>query len=177
VAQRQKDGRYKRAAHSFDPAAHSAAHGTYIDPCEDRCQQQFTEEVDTRNIVERFGMAGVPVFPGREGVYGDFTGLSDFADVEDRMDAIYRDFMRLPAAVREKFDNQASLWAEYAAGRSDDELIAELGLVKAPPAVPGVPSPGAAGASSPGAAAASSGAAAAKPAASAAPAASEVAGK
>lgn len=87
-------------------------------------QQHFTEEVDINVIVRRFGLTGV--FPGNvtAGVYGDFTGISDYESAVRTIDRTRERFMLLPAELREKFANDPAKLVEFAATNSVEDLEA-----------------------------------------------------
>lgn len=87
-------------------------------------QQHFTEEVDINTIVRRFGLTGV--FPGNvtAGVYGDFTGISDYESAVETIERTRERFMLLPAELREKFSNDPGKLVEFAATNSLEDLEA-----------------------------------------------------
>lgn len=89
---------------SYDAAAVSDGTATRTG-AESVVQQQFVDEVDVNSIVRRFGMTREMPFGSAEGVFGDFTGLSDFDAVRAKVVDAEARFMRLPADVREKFGN------------------------------------------------------------------------
>lgn len=99
-------------------------------------QQQFGEEVDINTIIKRFGLTGPPVY--HEGVYGDFTGITDFASAAQAVRRAEENFMRLPAAARDRFGNDPGRFFEYANSVTEEQLIEYCGLrlaaepVKAP---------------------------------------------
>lgn len=95
-------------------------------------QQQFADEVDVNTIVRRFGLAEPPVVA--QGVYGDFTGITDYESAVAAVETAQANFMRLPAAARDKFGNDPARFLDYAMRVGEDELIAFCGLVPAPAA-------------------------------------------
>lgn len=93
-------------------------------------QQHFKDEVDINTIVRRFGASGqVPQFLP-EGMYGDFTDVSDYDDAVGRIERADRAFMALPAVVREKFHNDPSELMRAASVSTYDELGKVLFPVK-----------------------------------------------
>lgn len=68
-------------------------------------QQQFGPEVDVNTIMRRYGITQSEPLGTASGVYGDFTGISDYESALERVEGARRKFMELPAEVRERFDN------------------------------------------------------------------------
>lgn len=99
-------------------------------------QQHFKDEVDINTIVRRYGItAGLPFGPDG-GMYGDFTGITDFdsavaliKDTEDR-------FMRIPAELREKFNNNPGMLVRFAQDSTAEEFDAFFKPVQPGPVVP-----------------------------------------
>lgn len=100
-------------------------------------QQQFGNEVDINTIIKRFGLGNTPIY--HEGVYGDFTGITDFASAREAVRRAEENFMRLPAPARDRFGNDPGRFFEYANSVSEEQLIEVCGLklkqepVSAPP--------------------------------------------
>jgi len=85
-------------------------------------QQQFAVEADINTIVKRFGL-GQPV-PQKYGVYGDFSGITDYRSAVAAIEKADEAFMALPAEVRDRFANDPQRLLEYADRVSEDELQA-----------------------------------------------------
>lgn len=93
-------------------------------------QQQFGAEVDINNIVRRFGLTGDVPFAGPQGVYGDFSGITDYESALAKIEGANDRFMKLPAEVRDKFENNPGTLIRLA-----NELDAkEFGKLLEPPA-------------------------------------------
>lgn len=90
-------------------------------------QQHFTEEVDINVIVRRFGLTGQLPQAVSAGVYGDFTGISDFDSALETIERTRERFMALPAELRERFDNDPAVLVRYAETMSEQELVATFG--------------------------------------------------
>lgn len=85
-------------------------------------QQHFKEEVDINTIVRRFGLtAELPAW-SRQGMYGDFTGISDFDSAVDRIRHTQAAFMGLPAEIRDHFKNDPGELVRYASSVSEEEF-------------------------------------------------------
>lgn len=93
-------------------------------------QQQFKEEADINYIAERFLKTGqlpqVPQMP----TPGDFEGIFDFQTAMNTIAHAKQEFMKLPAKVRSRFDNDPAKLLQFL---NDDENRKEaeiLGLVQ-----------------------------------------------
>lgn len=109
-----------RALRQYDERSVSDA--CVVDCCEGSpAQQQFKDEVDINTIVRRFGTGQVPP-PRGGGVYGDFTGITDFESARERVERATADFMRLAPEVRERFGNDPGRFLREAPYMTDAEL-------------------------------------------------------
>lgn len=85
-------------------------------------QQHFRDEVDINTIVRRFGVTGqIPDFLP-QGVYGDFQDVDDYDSAVAAIERANDGFMRLPAEVREQFNNDPGVLIRLAQSVSEDEL-------------------------------------------------------
>ena len=105
-------------------------------------QQQFKDECDINNILERFGVTGELPTNTRLPQYGDFSGITDYQSALNAVMEAQEAFMALPAAVRARFANDPAAFVDFCSDESNrDEAIA-LGLVALDPTVqPVVESP------------------------------------
>lgn len=95
-------------------------------------QQHLKHEVDVNTIVKRFAQTGEMPFSAREGVYGDFTGITDYESARARVEQADSSFMLLPAEVRERFQNSPAELLKYMNSVTFEEFIAHAeGLVPA----------------------------------------------
>lgn len=70
-----------------------------------RVQQSFGTEVDINTIVRRYGVNVSNLGSEPVGMYGDFTGITDYESAVERIAQANDRFMKLPASVRERFNN------------------------------------------------------------------------
>lgn len=109
-------------------------------------QQHFREEVDINVIVRRFGLTGqLPKFSAA-GMYGDFSGISDFDTAVERVERTRGAFMALPAEVRDRFRNDPGELVRFASSASEEEFARATAVTPAAveppgaaPAAPGAP--------------------------------------
>lgn len=99
-------------------------------------QQHFKDEVDVNTIVRRFGItAGMPFGPDG-GMYGDFTGIVDYESAVALIKDTESRFMRIPAELREKFNNNPGMLVRFAQDSSAEEFEAFFRPAEPGPVVP-----------------------------------------
>lgn len=88
-------------------------------------QQHFGPEQDINAIVKRFGISRSQPFGAAQGagLYGDFTGIEDYESAIERIRGADERFMRLPADVREKFDNDPGKLLRFANEMEEPEFV------------------------------------------------------
>lgn len=102
-------------------------------------QQHFRDEVDINTIVRRFGMTREMPSGIAGGVYGDFTGITDYESARATIERAREGFMILPPDVRERFGNDPSNLVRAVHELPEGEVM-EL-LQAAAPAAPEAPIP------------------------------------
>lgn len=125
-----------RAPFAYDSDAVSDETGL---KCEDPtlAQQQFKDECDINNILERFGVTGELPSGVRQPQYGDFTGVFDYQSALNAVLAADEAFMAMPAQVRARFDNDPAKFVDFVADEANREEAVRLGLVNPNQAVVG----------------------------------------
>lgn len=107
-------------------------------------QQQFKDEVDVNNLMEKYITTGnAQIFQrSGKGVYGDFSEVKDFQSSLHSIMEAEQAFMQLPARTRAKFDNDPHKMFEFLNNKSNEAEALELGLIEKksePPAPPAPP--------------------------------------
>ena len=92
--------------------------------------QSMAEDADINVLMYRYGITGKMPENPRVPVYGDFTGITDYASAMMAVTNAARDFMELPAKVRAKFDNDPQKLLEFVSDDANIEAARELGLLK-----------------------------------------------
>lgn len=90
-------------------------------------QQQFKDEVDVNTIVRRFGITREMPSGRSGGVYGDFSGITDFESATAAVQRARDGFMALSPEVRERFGNDPGEYLEYVSSLTDAELGPDVG--------------------------------------------------
>ncbi len=119
---------FLRTPYNYDTIAASNESGLH---CEDATltQQQFADECDINNIMEKFGMTGLipqtPLTPQ----YGDFSGVYDYHSALNQIMASDNEFMALPANIRERFANDPANLIDFLENPENRSEAEQLGLV------------------------------------------------
>ena len=122
-------GVFFRTPYNYDTDEVSAETGL---ACSDETltQQQFKEESDINEIVRRFGLTGQMPENVNLPRYGDFTEVTDFQSALNLVLQAEDEFMRLPAELRARFQNDPGALLDFVHDdRNRDEAI-KLGLIE-----------------------------------------------
>lgn len=95
---------------------------------ESRTQQQFKEESDINNILERFGITGELPNDVKAPQSGDFTAVTDFHSALNVVRAAEEAFMEMPANVRKRFGNDPGEFMAFIHDPANIEESRKLGL-------------------------------------------------
>lgn len=91
-------------------------------------KQEFCEESDINFIVKQFGLTGQIPENVRVPLEGDFTDVIDYQSALNAVIAADRAFMEMPAAVRERFSNDAGKFVEFCNDASNYDEAIKLGI-------------------------------------------------
>lgn len=100
-------------------------------------QQQFKEESDINNIVDRFMKTGHLPDPVSMPQYVDYEGVFDFQSAMNVVRQADENFMRMDAKVRARFHNSPQEFLEFFADPNNRDEAVRLGLAVAPPVTKG----------------------------------------
>jgi len=132
-----KKAPFLRTPYNYDLDAATNESGLH---CEDATltQQHFKDECDINNILRQFNVTGLlpeaPLSPR----YGDFTGISDYHTALNQVIAAEDEFMRLPADLRARFENDPAQLIQFLENSENKNEAIELGLIAKPEDVPQV---------------------------------------
>ncbi len=105
-----------------------------------RTRQEFKNECDINYLMERFARTGVLVDPSmigkREAAFGDFSGVGDFTECQNRLVAAREAFDTLDAKIRDRFDNDPGRVVEFLSDESNREEAIVLGFIEKPTVAP-----------------------------------------
>ena len=91
-------------------------------------QQQFKEESDINNIVDRFMKTGHLPDPVSMPQYVDYEGIFDFQSAMNVVRQADENFMRMDAKVRSRFHNSPQEFLEFFADPANYDEAVRLGL-------------------------------------------------
>lgn len=99
-------------------------------------KQSFVEECDINTIVERYerlGGIGTPEeVQRREAAFGDFSGVTDYMDAQNRVLAAREAFAGLSARIRDRFQNSIPAVLEFLGDERNRQEAVDLGIVTKP---------------------------------------------
>lgn len=92
-------------------------------------QQHQKDDADINVILKRFGITGQMPQGLRMPSYGDFTGVQSYQEALNMVMEADSEFMRLPAEMRARFDNDAGKLLDFLADENNKAEAEKLGLV------------------------------------------------
>lgn len=95
-------------------------------------QQNFADEVDINNIIERWTRTGVPPTNPSIPRYGDFSTVQDFHTSMNIVISAQEHFSSLDARTRSRFGNDPVLLLEFLSNPENKDEAIKLGLVLPP---------------------------------------------
>lgn len=125
---------FLRTPYNYDTIAASNESGLH---CEDAtlAQQQFKDECDINNIMEKFGMTGLLPQAPLEANYGDFSGVYDYHTALNAIIASEEQFEALPAQLRSRFDNDPAKLIAFIEDEANRPEAEKLGLINPKPVI------------------------------------------
>lgn len=101
---------------------------------ETQTKQCFKDETDINNIMKKWAVTGQCPINGR-GIprYGDFSTLEDYQSSLNKVIAANEAFDALPAVIRKRFGNDASVFVDFVQDPQNEEELIELGLATRKP--------------------------------------------
>lgn len=104
-----------------------------------RTQQHSKEEADINTIVRRFGITGTLPGAVRPPSYRDFDLVLDFQTAQNALLDAQANFMKLPSALRARFENSPQQFLEFCSLESNLPEMRKLGLAVAETPSPAAP--------------------------------------
>jgi len=121
-----------RSAYNYDADKASEETGISFEGTETLTQQQFKEETDINTIVQRFGLTGELPNGINMPQSGDFTNVSDFHTAMNMVRQAEESFMLLPAATRERFNNDPNAVMAFLSDTNNRDEAIRLGMIEKP---------------------------------------------
>lgn len=119
---------FLRAPYNYDGDQVSAETGLVCDD-ESLAIQSAEEESNINTIVRRFGLTGQ--LPDQVAMprTGDFTNIPDFHTAMNMVRQAQEEFLRIPADVRARFQNDPQQFMQFFEKEENREEAVKLGLV------------------------------------------------
>lgn len=121
---------FVRSAENYDRDYVSQKSGLDFSKEESLTQQQFAEEADINTIVKRFGLTGEIPGDFQAPMSGDFEDVVDFHTAMNTVRTAQEEFMRLPAQLRFRFNNDPQRMMDFLEVPGNYEEGVKLGLLK-----------------------------------------------
>lgn len=94
----------------------------------------FKTECDINRIMEKFAKTGeLPTNRRGEGVYADFSNVTDYASSMHAISQAQESFNGLPARIRRHFDNDPGKLLDFMSNPENAEEAFKLGLIDQEP--------------------------------------------
>lgn len=106
-----------------------------------RTEQSHRERVNINTIMRKAHATGFIPSGNKLANYGDFTNVTDFQDAQNRIADAYADFLALPSAVRNKFDNDPGKLITFISDENNLQQAIEMGILPKPPKPPKIEQP------------------------------------
>ena len=92
-------------------------------------EQSHLEKVKINYILKQYQDTGVVNHVAQyAGQYGDFLGIPDFKEAQDKIAEAKSMFETVPATIRQDFDNDPAQFVEFMSNPDNIEAIEEYGL-------------------------------------------------
>lgn len=103
-------------------------------------RQEFLADADINNILKRYQETGFLVDPSRpsslQPMFGDFSNVQDYQSALDALIVAQDNFMKLPARVRDRFNNDPGEFLKFVENPENADELVKMGLAKKPAAKP-----------------------------------------
>jgi len=97
-------------------------------PTKGRAHQEFKDDADINQIMERFRVTGILKKRTEQPMYGDFSGLTSFEDAMAITERAKEMFQALPVKVRNRFANDPAQMIEFVDDPANQEEAVWLGM-------------------------------------------------
>lgn len=95
--------------------------------------QSMSEDADINVLMHRYGITGSMPESLRIPQYGDFEGVDNYQDALHVVMNARDEFMKIPAKIRARFDNDPGEWAEFVMNPENAEEAIKMGFKIKPP--------------------------------------------
>lgn len=121
-----------RTPYNYNTDEASEETGSYNDEVS-MTQQNFKDECDINNIIDKFGVEHVAQDPRQMPTSEDFIGTFDFQTAQNMIVAAREAFMDQPAHVRARFDNDPAKMIAFVENADNYDEAVKLGIANKRP--------------------------------------------
>lgn len=108
--------------------------GIKFDPKEGRTKQSFAEEANINSIMAKWERTGQMEHLSKgTPEYGDFSNVSDYQSAQASIIAADDAFLRIPAEIRRKMENDPQVFLAFMADPANHDEAREMGLLTPEP--------------------------------------------
>ena len=132
MSDKRPPARTQAPFNNYDLAAASDQSALYSDEPSLTVQADL-EDSDINTIVRRFGLTGEMPSDVRVPTYQDFEDVFDFQSAQNVILEAGAEFLRMPAHVRARFQNDPQAFLEFASDARNLREMVSLGLAVARP--------------------------------------------
>lgn len=94
-------------------------------------QQHHAKDADIRNIIRQYDKTGLIGNVNKSVArYGDYSEINEYRDALDIVNSANESFAEIPADIREKFNNDAGAFFEFATNPKNHQEMVNLGLAE-----------------------------------------------
>lgn len=124
----------------FDENYKSEVFNTDVGEDEDLVQHHMAAECDVNTIMKRYEKTGeLHHVAAQAAEYGDFYDVTDYKSGMERLIAADALFMELPAAIRDRFNNDPAKFVAFATDEKNLDELRSMGLAEPLPPDPVAP--------------------------------------
>jgi len=94
-------------------------------------EQQHAHNADIKNIIKQYDKTGL-IRNVNKGIaqYGDYSKINEYKEALDLVNDANQSFMEVPSHIREKFQNDAGTFFEFATDKKNHAEMVEMGLAE-----------------------------------------------
>ncbi len=104
-----------------------------------KVEQSHKKEVNINTLVKKYQKTGLLPHRLVKPTYGDFIGVTDYHEAQNRLIQAEKEFMMLPSEIRNRFKNDPGLLLAFVNAPENAEEAAKMGLIEMPVRVPEEP--------------------------------------
>lgn len=97
-----------------------------------KVEQHHKNDLNINQIMKRYTKTGLLPKRKTNPTYGNFVGVTDYHEAQNRLLQAETDFMRLPSDIRNRFENDPGLLLAFINKPDNEAEASEMGLIPKP---------------------------------------------